>query len=88
MNYYWARNRKDQKQFKYSWDYGDHNEGDYWTKHHSTHYHRIMGTKYIRDKLNMMSSKLTTMSTLYENISKIASELQGCVDTGYHRQLR
>ena len=75
MKYYWTRDRENQKQFKYIWDYGDQNEGDYFTKHHTTPYHREMRPRYIRDKVNILFTK----------ISDIASKLQGCVDTQYHR---
>ena len=75
MRYYWARDGANQKQFKYTWDYGDQNEGDYYTKHHPTPYYREMRTRYIKDKLNV----------LFTNISDIVSKLQGCVDTQYHR---
>ena len=75
MRYYWARDRANQKQFKYIWDYGDQNEVDYFTKHHTTPYHREMRPRYIKDKVNI----------LFTNISDIASKLQGCVDTQYHR---
>ena len=49
MKYYWSRDRKNQKQFKYIWDYGDQNDGDYWTKHHPTTHHREMRPRYIQD---------------------------------------
>ena len=72
---YWARDRANQKQFKYTWGYGDQNDGDYYTKHHPTHYHRTMTPRYIQDKVNI----------LYTNLNDIVSKLQGCVDTQYHR---
>ncbi len=31
------------------WEYGDQNEGDYWTKHHPTTHHREMRPGYIQD---------------------------------------
>ena len=58
MRYYWARDQKNQKQFKYTWDYGDQNEGDYYTKNHPTPYHRTMRPRYIQDKVNIMFTKL------------------------------
>ena len=75
MRYYWARDRANQKQFKYTWDYGDQNEGDYYTKHYPTHHHRTMRPRYNQDKVNI----------LYTNLDDIVSKLQGCVDTQYHR---
>ena len=75
MRYYWARDRANQKQFKYTWDYGDQNEGDYYTKHHTTHYHKTMRPRYIQDKVNM----------LFTNLDDMTSKLQGCVNTQYHR---
>ena len=75
MRYYWARDRANQKQSRYTWDYGDQNEGDYYTKHHPTLYRREMRPRYIKDKVNI----------LFTNISDILSKLQGCVDTQDHR---
>ena len=57
------KRQKNQKQFQYIWDCGDQNEGDYWTKHHPTHYHVTMIQKYIKDKLNILITKLTPIST-------------------------
>ena len=85
MKYFWARDRKHQKQFQYLWDYGDQNDGDYFTKHHPTHYHKTMRPRYITDKLNLLSSKLTNLLTYFNNFNDKSTELQGCVDTQYHR---
>ena len=49
MKYFWSRDRKNQQQFKHIWDYGDQNDGDYWTKHHPTNHHREMRPRYIQD---------------------------------------
>ena len=88
MKYYWTRDRANQKQFQFIWDYGDQNEGDFWTKIHPTCYQRQMRPKYIKDKLNLLLTNLAPPSNFYNNFRSIASKLQGCVDTVYHRQLR
>ena len=39
MRYHWLRDRQTQQQFKIFWEPGDNNNGDYFTKHHTTVYH-------------------------------------------------
>ena len=49
MRYFWLRDRKEQDHFLYLWDYGDQNDGDYFTKYHSTHYHKDIRSIFIKD---------------------------------------
>ena len=58
MKYYLTRDGRNQKQFKYIWDYGDQNEGDYWTKHHPTHHHKAIRPQYIKDKSDLLFETL------------------------------
>ena len=39
MNYWFMRDRQDQKQFRYYWRAGATNDGDYHTKHHCPAHH-------------------------------------------------
>jgi hypothetical protein len=39
MRFYWLRNCKAQKQFRFFWRLGKTNLGNYWTKHHCTAHH-------------------------------------------------
>ena len=50
MRYYWLRDRMTQQQFKFYWDKGSNNHGDYWSKHHATNHHRAIRPTYVRDK--------------------------------------
>lgn len=40
MNFWWMRDRSDQKQFRYYWGPGKGNRADYWTKHFCEAHHR------------------------------------------------
>ena len=48
MKFYWLRCREAQKQFKVSWRAGNKNiYGDFYTKHHPVHHHRVMRGKIL-----------------------------------------
>ncbi len=68
MKYYWSRDRRNQKQFKYIWDYGDQNEGDYWTKHHPTHHHKATRPQYIKDKSDFLFETLNLISHSFSKL--------------------
>jgi len=51
MNYHWLRDRNTQQQFKFFWDKGSNNNGDYYTKKHPTKHHRATRPKYVKDRL-------------------------------------
>ena len=50
MQFHWLRDREEQAQFYYFWKPGTENDGDYYTKHWPTIYHRQTRPKYIHDK--------------------------------------
>jgi hypothetical protein len=50
MRFYWLRDRVRQNQFKVYWRKGEHNHGDYFTKHHPTPHHRVMRPIYLHEK--------------------------------------
>jgi len=79
MKYFWLRDRKEQRQFKFTWDYGDQNEGDYFTKHHATIYHRDMRPRYIHDVVQHLCNKVTSICNKYNTEIK-SSQVRGCVD--------
>lgn len=62
MNCYWLRDREEQKQFNIFWERGNSehtiNEGDYYTKHHPTTYHRHIRPRYVLDRLNNVCSSI------------------------------
>ena len=58
MRYYWLRDRQTQEQFKFFWDRGINNEGDYYTKHHATVDHRAKRPMHIRDALHHLAQAL------------------------------
>ena len=62
MRYYWLRDRLAQLQFRFFGDKGSNNNADYHTKHHPTKYHRLMRSRYVRDKL--FSTIAHNMATL------------------------
>ena len=83
MRYYWLRDRKEQDQFLYLWDYGDQNDGDYFTKHHPTHYHKDIRPRYIKDVVNNIFHNVEQICCMSDLHSR-PSHLQGCVDPYDH----
>ena len=60
MNYWYMRNKQDQKQFNYYWRKGKgNNDADYQTKHHCAAHHREMSPRYLtsRDVLDALRKK-------------------------------
>ena len=56
MQFWWMRDRSDQKQFRYYWGPGKYNRADYWTKHFCAAHHckkrpAILTPRTILDKL-------------------------------------
>ena len=79
MKYFWLKDRKENDQFSFLWDYGDQNEGDYFTKHHPIHYHKQICPRYIKDVVHNL---IHSMKNLYNMCTQdiIPSHLQGSVD--------
>ena len=81
MRYYWLRDRENQLHFKISWKKGtdndDPNHADYYTKHHSTIYHKGIRHNYVHDKVNYMA---TSFHTECNKIYKLFTRLRGCID--------
>ena len=50
MKFHWLRDDKTLCALRVYWDRGPNNDGNYFTKHHTTPYHRQIRPKYIRDK--------------------------------------
>ena len=50
MRYYWLRDQQNQKKFDFYWDKSENNHGDYWTKHFTALYHRLIRATYVLDK--------------------------------------
>ena len=57
----------------------DQNDGDYFTKHHATIYHREMRPHYIRDIVHTVTQNLAQICTQYTP-DIMTSQLRGCVD--------
>ena len=74
MNLHWLRDRENNKEFKVHWERGIYNTSDYFTKHHSISHHKNERPKYIKDKINALSSDLN----LIFNNTHVG--LQGCVN--------
>ena len=64
MWYYWLWDRMTQQQFNIFWDKGVNNDADYYTKHHATVEHRAKRARYIRDKINLLLSTLSSHFSL------------------------
>jgi hypothetical protein len=47
MRFWWLRDRKSQKQFRFYWRPGNFNLGDYFTKHHPGIHHINMQKKFL-----------------------------------------
>ena len=50
MRFWWLRDRDKQDQFRYYWQPGPTNRGDYFTKHHSAAHHPKMRPHYLYTK--------------------------------------
>ena len=62
------------KKIKIYWDKGENNDADYYTKHHSPQYHKIMRRRYIfREIMRKLQSHQTQAK-------------RGCVDEQTERQ--
>ena len=68
MRYHWLRDRSLQQQFKIYWDKGINNWADYFTKHHSTKYHKVMRPKYIH-----MANLIGNVIINSQKVNKITS---------------
>ena len=70
MSYHWLRDRCYQNQFKVFWDKGANTWADYFTKHYSINYHKIMCPKYINmaNYINKMKPKIGTRHGLREGV--------------------
>ena len=47
IQFYWVRDRVEQKHFEVKWKPGHMNLGDYFTKHHSPTHHRSIQQSYL-----------------------------------------
>ena len=74
MRYWWLREGFAKKKIKVYWDKGENNDADYYTKHHSPQYHKIMRRRYIfREIMRRLQSHQTQAK-------------RGCVDGQTERQ--
>ena len=87
MKYFQLRDRKHQEQFIFKWDYGDQNNGDYFTKHYPVHYHKKMSPRYIPDVVNNVHQQMTHIVNMYTQEIK-SSYLQGFFDPVNQNQMR
>ena len=71
MRYYWLQDRQTQQQFKIFWDQGANNDADYFTKHHATINHCAQCPRYLRDKIQLLTSHQPEFTTHHA--------LQGCI---------
>jgi hypothetical protein len=57
MRYYWLRDQKNQNNFDFYWDRSENNHADYWTKHFTALYHRLIRATYVLDnKVNKVAN--------------------------------
>ena len=55
MRYYWLRDRMTQQRFLFFGDKGSNNEADYFTKYFPASYHRVQISRYVHDKINIIT---------------------------------
>ena len=53
MRFHWLRDPSTKQQIKVYWDKGPNNKADYFTKTHTTPYHRTMRPVYIKDRTDL-----------------------------------
>ena len=78
MQYYWLRDKMNQRLFNLYWDKGSNNHADYSTKHHPTSYHRATRNIYVHDKVNIMRQCLVSH---HNTLLNTLSDVRGCVAT-------
>ena len=71
MRYYWLRDRQTQQQFYFFWEKGSSNDADYFTKHFPASYHRVKRSRYVQDKLNIISRTYTTNLSQAQCIARV-----------------
>ena len=76
MRFHWLEDKVDQKEINLHWKPGSKNWADYYTKHWSAAYHKIMRYKYLQ-KLNHLSPMLTN---IIQNTIKTI-QMRGCITT-------
>ena len=62
MRYYWLRDRQTQQQFRFFLDKGSNNDTEYFTKHFPASYHRVKRSRYVQDKLHIITKMGTILS--------------------------
>ena len=77
MRYQWLRDKNNLQEFRYYWDRGEHNEADYFSKHHSPSHHIQMRPKYILK--GHCVNKLFNVHRLFHNNRHSGDTLRGCV---------
>ena len=56
MQFFWVRDRANQKHFHIQWERGGLNRADYFTKHHSPAHHKRMRPLYVNDSAHVLNS--------------------------------
>ena len=77
MRFHWLRDKETQDLVLVYWKKGTDNDADYFTKTHSTPYHRSQRGKYVQDSmLNSIQAPLTPQCPPYPD----ARIQRGCVN--------
>ena len=65
MNLHWLRDKEAQKYFELLLEKGSINKEDYFTKYHSTNYHKTLRSRYVRDAMNLLIHNITSIYKKY-----------------------
>ena len=56
MRYYCLRDQIDQNNLDFIWNRSENNLADYWTKHFTALYHKLIRARYVLDKVSSTSN--------------------------------
>ena len=60
MRFYWLRDQQQLNNFDFYWDRSENNHADYWTKHFTAIYHRLIRATYVLDKIHRECNQYMT----------------------------
>ena len=58
MRVHWLRDKESQQHIDVQWERCDANNSDYHTKHHPIKHHRNIRSRYVLDKINILTQNI------------------------------
>ena len=76
MRVHWLRDKEAQQHIDVQWERGDDNNADYNTKHHPIKHHRNIRSRYVLDKINILTQNICAN---IEIITTSSVRVRGCI---------